>query len=163
MKLLLSLSLSFEADIYQLFALDRRPNSHLLIRAEHNRKLSQPEGAYLKSKIAQSFPAGEIEITIPRAKDLSSRIATVTIRYRSLTLAPPSNSNGRLQPITVNVIWLCEENPSLDGSSPICWLLITTLPIDSLEDAVRYLRWYTYRWLIERYHFTLKSGCDDFE
>ncbi|MEY2831730.1 MAG: hypothetical protein RLZZ574_988, partial [Cyanobacteriota bacterium] len=27
------------------------------------------------------------------------------------------------------------------------------------EQAVRCIRWYTYRWLIERYHYVLKSGC----
>lgn len=27
-----------------------------------------------------------------------------------------------------------------------------------MEDAARCVQWYTYRWLIERYHYTLKSG-----
>jgi hypothetical protein len=31
--------------------------------------------------------------------------------------------------------------------------------VDDLADAQRCLRWYSYRWLIERYHFVLKSGC----
>jgi hypothetical protein len=38
-------------------------------------------------------------------------------------------------------------------------LLLTTLTVNSFEDAVRCIRWYTYRWLIERYHYVLKSGC----
>ncbi len=149
-----------EADIYDLFALERRPNSHLLIRAQHNRKVTHPS-TYLKAAIAQTEAAGEIEVEIPRAKDLSSRIATVTIRCAELSIKPPahSQSNEQLQPLTVNVIWLCEENPPLECSSPISWLLLTTLPIKSLSDAARYVRWYTFRWLIERYHYTLKSGC----
>jgi hypothetical protein len=40
-----------------------------------------------------------------------------------------------------------------------CWLLLTTLAVSCFEDVVQALRWYTYRWLIERYHFVLKSGC----
>lgn len=39
------------------------------------------------------------------------------------------------------------------------WLLLTTLPVTSFEDVVQCLRWYSYRWLIERYHYVLKSGC----
>ena len=39
------------------------------------------------------------------------------------------------------------------------WLLVTSLPVSSLEDALRCLHWYSYRWLIERFHFVLKSGC----
>ncbi len=36
---------------------------------------------------------------------------------------------------------------------------MTTLEVNNFEQAVRYIRWYTYRWLIERYHYVLKSGC----
>ena len=28
-----------------------------------------------------------------------------------------------------------------------------------IEDMTTYVRWYSYRWLIERYHYVLKSGC----
>ena len=31
--------------------------------------------------------------------------------------------------------------------------------VSCFEDVVECLRWYTYRWLIERYHYVLKSGC----
>lgn len=27
------------------------------------------------------------------------------------------------------------------------------------SEACEYLKWYSYRWLIERYHYCLKSGC----
>ena len=36
---------------------------------------------------------------------------------------------------------------------------MTTLPVESQEDAQKILKYYTYRWLIERYHYVLKSGC----
>lgn len=36
---------------------------------------------------------------------------------------------------------------------------MTSLEINRLEEAARCVRWYTYRWLIERYHYALKSGC----
>ncbi len=149
-----------EADIYDLFALERRANSHLLIRAEHNRRVDHPH-KYLKAAIAQTEAAGEMKVEIPRAKDCSARIATLTIRYEALTIKPPSHSGASspLQPITVNVIWACEDNPSDEVVSPVSWLLLTTLPVECLSDAIRYVRWYSYRWLIERYHFTLKSGC----
>ncbi len=145
-----------EADIFDLFALERRANSHLLIRAEHDRRVDHPS-KYLKAAIAQTEAAGEMEVEIPRAKDCSIRIATLTIRYATLTIKAPTNS--QLQPITVNVIWACEDNPSDEVVSPVSWLLLTTLSIECLEDAVCYVRCYSYRWLIERYHFTLKSGC----
>ena len=36
---------------------------------------------------------------------------------------------------------------------------MTTLPITYIEDVTTYVRWYSYRWRIERYHYVLKSGC----
>ncbi|GCA77343.1 transposase for transposon Tn5 [Microcystis aeruginosa NIES-2520] len=51
-----------------------------------------------------------------------------------------------------------EENPH-PGVNPISWLLLTSLDISSFESAITCGRWYSYRWLIERYHFVLKSGC----
>lgn len=58
----------------------------------------------------------------------------------------------------LQVILALEENPP-SGINPISWLLITSLEINGLEDAARCVKWYTYRWLIERYHYALKSGC----
>ncbi len=87
----LSATADREADIFDLFALERRANSHLLIRAEHDRRVDHPS-KYLKAAIAQTEAAGEMEVEIPRAKDCSIRIATLTIRYATLTIKAPSNS-----------------------------------------------------------------------
>ena len=51
-----------------------------------------------------------------------------------------------------------EESPP-DGEQPVEWMLLTTLPITTLEEGLQCLTWYTYRWRIERYHYILKSGC----
>jgi hypothetical protein len=37
--------------------------------------------------------------------------------------------------------------------------LLTTLPVESLEEVEQCVKFYALRWLIERYHYTLKSGC----
>jgi hypothetical protein len=44
-------------------------------------------------------------------------------------------------------------------AEPIEWLLLTTLPVSSAEQAAEKVRWYTQRWLIEVFHRTLKTGC----
>lgn len=70
------------------------------------------------------------------------------------------NKESKIQDrsVTLNVISVLEEHPNSEFK-PIEWLLLTTLEVNHFEQAVRYLRWYTYRWLIERYHYVLKSGC----
>ena len=42
---------------------------------------------------------------------------------------------------------------------PIEWVLLTTLPISTVEEVAAIIRYYTVRWMIEVYFRTLKSGC----
>jgi len=64
-------------------------------------------------------------------------------------------------------VLLVEETPPPTEGKPIRWLLLTTLPIDTFEQAWQCVDWCSLRWLYafggakpyERFHFTLKSGC----
>ncbi|TWT92589.1 IS4 family transposase [Neorhodopirellula pilleata] len=51
-----------------------------------------------------------------------------------------------------------EPNPP-EGQEPIQWLLLTTLPISTIEEVQRVVACYCIRWQIEIYFRTLKSGC----
>ena len=84
----------------------------------------------------------------------------MSIFVATVEIQPPTHrqSEPGLLPITTQVIRAEEENPPLDVA-PVSWLLLTTLPVDGFADALQYRRWYSYRWLIERYHYVLKSGC----
>jgi len=62
------------------------------------------------------------------------------------------------QPVTLNFLLVEEATPPTEGK-PIRWLLLTTLPVDTFEQAWQCVVWYSFRWLIERFHYTLKSGC----
>ena len=54
---------------------------------------------------------------------------------------------------------VAEELSPPAGVKPLRWVLLTTLEVTGWDDAVQIVRWYRTRWLIERYHFVLKSGC----
>lgn len=148
-----------EADIYDLFALSRRAGSHLLIRGTHNRRVDGT-ARYLWAAGRQAPVAGRYVLDLQRADERPARQATMAIRFTTVQIQPPrdrSKSEG-LQPVGLSVI-LVEEETAPPGVPPVCWLLLTSLPIASVDDALRSVRWYSYRWLIERYHFVLKSGC----
>ena len=51
------------------------------------------------------------------------------------------------------------EQDAPDGVKPLEWMLLTTIPVVSFEQALEKLMWYTRRWGIEVFHRTLKSGC----
>lgn len=148
-----------EGDIYDLFALDREPNSELLIRAKHNRRVNH-ELKFVKQAMEQIPDAGQLKISVPRQDEKKSRTANLTIRYASFDFSPPINraKSFKRQSVTLNVISATEENPPPEVK-PITWLLLTSLEVKNFDQATCRIRWYTYRWLIERYHYVLKSGC----
>src|SRR4029077_8624360 len=61
-------------------------------------------------------------------------------------------------PLSVQVVLIEEVNPPA-GQKAVCWLLTTTLAVTTLAEAAQVVRWYSYRWRIERYHYVLQSGC----
>jgi hypothetical protein len=148
-----------EADIFDLFAQPRRPGADLLIRATHNRVVSD-EAHYLWPAVRQVAAGGQIRVAVGRRDDRPPRQATVTVRWTPVMLQPPRHhvQRARLQPLALTAV-LAEEAPPPVGGEPICWLLLTTLPVPTLAAALQCVQWYSYRWLIERYHYVLKSGC----
>jgi hypothetical protein len=56
------------------------------------------------------------------------------------------------------VVLVQESNPPA-GQPPVQWILITTLPIGTLEEVRRVVECYCVRWNIEILFKTLKSGC----
>jgi Transposase DNA-binding/Transposase Tn5 dimerisation domain len=151
-----------EADIYDLFAAPRQPNAKLLIRATHNRRVRQTDDelGYLKDILPVLPVGGTLTVEVTRQANRPARHAVLTIRWTELTLLPPrvgaaaANAEGE----RVQVVWVYEEHAP-EGQSPIDWLLLTTLPVDDFAQAAQCVRWYSLRWLVERFHFTLKSGC----
>ena len=39
------------------------------------------------------------------------------------------------------------------------WLLLTTRPVESLDQALEIIAWYTRRWIVEEFHKAWKTGC----
>jgi hypothetical protein len=151
-----------EADFYDFFLAPRRANAHLLIRARFDRAVTDATAwAEAQWAAVRATPeAMRFTITVPRqhkaGQTKRSREATLTLRYTTLTLAAPGYKPGAT--LTLQHILVEEVDPPA-GEEPICWQLLTTLPITSPEVAALYVEWYTARWLIERFHYTLKSGC----
>ena len=75
-----------------------------------------------------------------------------------MTLRGPSRPGGKLPDLEVNVVLVTELNPP-PGVEPIEWILLTDLPIDTVEDVLRVVDYYMCRWQIEIYFRILKSGC----
>lgn len=148
-----------EADFYDLFAAGRRPGLHLLVRAKGRRRLWR-EAGLLGSALRVAPVLGVMAVELRRGDGRPARTAVLTLRARPVQLAPPSTHPRRkeLGPVTLTAV-LAVEEAAPAGLPPLSWLLLTTWPVGGPEAAGQLVRWYALRWLIERYHYVLKSGC----
>jgi hypothetical protein len=148
-----------EADFYDLFAAPRRPGHDLLIRARSRRRIKH-EARLLGHGIATSPARGRLRVKLPRANGRPGRTATLTLRWGTFAIEPPSTHPRRRQlaALPLTVVLAEEANPP-PGVPAVRWLLLSTLPVRRCGDAVRLVRWYARRWLIERFNYVLKSGC----
>jgi hypothetical protein len=149
-----------EADIFELFAQPRRQHSEGLIRVAHNRKV-QHELGYLLPTLNQAPILGSFSLEVERNPTRPSRTAMLQLRALQIILEVPRNppQPHSLKPVTLNAILVEEPLLPAEGSPPIRSLLLTTLAIATFEQAWQCVRWYGLRWLTERFHDTLKSGC----
>lgn len=147
-----------EADIYELFvwATEKPGRPHLLVRAEHNRRVQQ-EHKHLWEHMAAQAVAGIKEVRLPRRAKRSARTAILEVRFGAVELRAPK-TRGRLPNVRVWAVW-ARETGAPAGVEPVEWMLLTTLRVDTFDQACEKLDWYTRRWGIEVFHRTLKSGC----
>ena len=152
-----------EGDLYDLFVAAQAPAAerigprvHLLVRAQHDRQVAHSQKSLWDFLAAQRL-AGRLKINVPRKDGQPGRLVTLAIRYAPVTLCAPGLK--REQPALT--LWAVEarETRPPKGATPICWRLLTTLPVASLAAAVEKIRWYAQRWQIEVLHKVLKSGC----
>jgi hypothetical protein len=160
-----------EADIYEVFAEPRGEQpAEWLIRACQDRALDGGESLRLRDQVLASPKLYEVELLIrgrraktaaedrARRQNRETRYAKVEVRAARVTLRPPYRSDRKLPPVTVNVVLVSEPNPP-PGETPVEWILVTTLPIDTPERARTIVEYYCVRWCIEVLFRTLKSGC----
>lgn len=166
-----------EADIYEVYAEARGDINpiHWVIRLCQDRALAADDDPVASTGLIRaSVQAAPVlltkEISVrgraakvacddrQRRQPRKNRKAVVEVRATTLTLRPPHRSDRKLPAVTVHVVWVREVDPPVDDV-PVEWLLVTTLPIDTVEAVQTILEYYTVRWMIEVFFRTLKSGC----
>lgn len=146
-----------EADIYELFFHAYEPNTDLLIRARHNRKVAGESPLW--NLVAEQPQAASITLEVPDPTGKKKVSVKASVRYQQVKIMRPVNSETQYESVTLNAIEIKEELPDgVKKENTIHWKLLTTLEVQSVSDVVKYIKWYTYRWLIERFHYILKSG-----
>ena len=147
-----------EADVYDLLAAARPEGVELLIRAAWDRCVQAPERHVWAT--VEAHPVVEhLRLQVPRRGPQSGRDATLALRWCPLTLRPPQHRKAEgLPSVALWAVQVQEVEPPA-GEEPIEWLLLTTVAVQTVADAIERVAWYACRWGIEVWHRILKSGC----
>jgi hypothetical protein len=148
-----------ESDIYELFDMARKTANGpgLLVRSEKSRRRKTGQG-FLWDVMAQKQVAGSLKIHVPRSGSRKARDSMVQIRFAKVQLNRPKANTTCMESIKIWAVYVLER-PDEPVASPIEWLLLTSVAVQSFADAQKRVEWYSGRWGIEVYHRTLKSGC----
>ena len=167
-----------EADIYELLEKaqqEQRPD--WIIRACQDRSLQREtngaqsaQAKHLRDRVLASDVLYTQTITVrgrqaklqcdkrARNQPRESRTAEVEVRATRVTLRAPWRHDRKLADVSVNVVLVREVSPP-QGDTPVEWILLTSLPIDDVEQVRTVIQYYCVRWMIEVFFRTLKSGC----
>ena len=148
-----------ESDIYELFAAPRPDYCHLLVRAAHDRRVEDFDGT-LFDVVGQMKRAGKRGVYISRRPDRAPRKTTVAASFAEVVIRRPKNGKFTTTASSVK-LWVVAVNEvtPLPEQSPISWVLLSTRPVTCIQEAWQQVDYYQKRWLIERFHYGLKSCC----
>lgn len=97
--------------------------------------------------------------TIPGRKktfaEREARTARLEFAATSATINPPKYGEGS---VSINVVHVREIDPP-NPDDPIEWFLLTSEPVDTVEQVADVVQAYRTRWLIEEFFKALKTGC----
>lgn len=158
-----------ESDIYDEW--DRIPDghTHLLTRAHHDRRLENGVSLFdwlVKQPVmdheALDVPArarGEAYRSTDGARSSArtAHWADMELRYGQVRIKRPVDCKARQASIVLSVVELRECAGTVPpGEQPVCWRLLCTHAVQSIEDALQIVSWYRQRWQIEQLFRTLK-------
>jgi hypothetical protein len=142
-----------EADIYDIFVDAQQqigPHAEYLIRAKEDRSTPQRDltsAPVVYHKVRDEVSCSKLRTTktieLSQTPKRAARQAYLEIRAISVQVKPP-HARGHLPLVTHNVV-LVEEIGGPGDDTDLCWLLITTLPIETIDDVQRIIDYYTLR------------------
>jgi hypothetical protein len=93
-----------------------------------------------------------------QANPVTPRSVTLALRVTTLTITPNKRKYPQRQPVTWTLLDAREINAA-EGVEALHWRLWTKETVATVEDCQTVLLYYRFRWRIEEFHLTLKSGC----
>jgi hypothetical protein len=155
------------SDIYTFWQTCEALGYDFVLRVAQDRDVEIPQEDVRESldenhlkALARSLPAEDARVVhIPAQRQQPKREAMMQITVQKVQVQPPLHGAFLSKTeITAWVVRVWETNPPA-GREPLEWILLTTLPMGCVSDAWEVVQWYGWRWLLEDFHKSLKTGC----
>ncbi len=148
-----------ESDFYEPIQTCRELGVDFVIRGFQDRRLAEGAGK-LREVLAQAPLLGQSTVELRSRGGERARTAIVELRSVHVDLDGPWRPGGWQEPLRgVWVLEVREVDAPPEVKEPLHWVLLSSLPCQTLSQARRVLGCYTARWHIEEYHKALKSGA----
>jgi len=153
------------SDDYEAMRAAQEVGHAFLFRLSQNRIIcttpTHDHEAYLLDYARTLSSRGSDQVDIPGRGGRPARTAWVQLAAAPVWVPAPTGTPQRqAQPlIAAWVIRVGEPNPPAGIDDPLEWLLLCSLPSQTLEELKERRDWYCCRWLVEVYHHIEKSGC----
>ena len=145
-----------EGDVFDIMQNCLSLNHDFLIRAKNDRILNDLSKNKLFEFIKTIKPQGFVKLDIRKRHKQIHRKALLDVSFSNVKILGPKNRKN--EDIACNVVYVIEKNPP-KTQEPLEWILLTSVTVNSFEDACQIIKWYKCRWIIEEYHKAIKSGC----
>ena len=155
-----------EADIYELMHRTIAKGWHFLYRCKTNRSIesSGDEQVKIKDALALCPIAHTYEVKVKATKKRRAHLATLDVKYTKVEILQTESNSTKDTPakLPVYVVEVKEQPASVASNEPpVHWILLTSHPIERVEQALEVIQWYCWRWTIEQVFRTLKlRGLD---
>lgn len=155
------------ADNFEVYCHLLQNRSQWVIRAAKlNRYVlsgESEERMQLKDYLPRLKRLGQYTLSLRARPGQSAREAQIEVRVGRIKIPRPRHVSPWVRklkqpPIAMNVIEVVEVNAPR-GVTPIRWVLLTSLPVQTFDAAWQIIGYYEMRWLVEEYHKALKTGC----
>ena len=131
------------ADVFEHLERVRDSGWDAVVRAAQDRRLVTAGRSLTALRTARAMGASTV---LTRQGEV-----VVCVAWRDLELLPPRNGAAGRTPIRVQGVRVW--NGTLE------WLLLTTRPVETLDQALEIIAWYSRRWTVEEFHKAWKTGC----
>ena len=154
------------ADNFEVFCRLQQQGDDWVVRAKKQRRnLITPAGEIVS--LLEFLPRlsllGTYNLNLRARPQQPSRVAQIEVRSARVLMPVPHHKSPWVKslapnPVAMHLVHVREVNAPAKAE-PVEWLLWTSLPADTFEQAWLVIEDYESRWLVEEYHKALKSGC----